>query len=252
MSKLSLSKPPLKELSLAIEFAPVREMDEISLGAFLKKRFDGKGTMQIVRRQTLTVGGADGTVARDTGFGGGVVDVKTDNSQIGFLVDRLVYTKRAPYTKWEDIVSAVDENWDLLASDFSVGPITRVSVRCINLIELAIDGTRDFKDVISMTPPGSDELGAGYCVGFHYEETQYYKKSDVFVSVDRFYRMRHSMSSAPSQRENPVRLDVKVMRNFDPAALPKCVSPEVYSDLRTAKNAAFVNALSPSQLERYR
>ena len=252
MHELKLTHSPLHEMSISLEIARPAGLDEISIASFLNEKFGDTAEKRLLRRSSVTIGGKEGAVARDTGFGGGLAILKEKNAQVGFLVDRLVYTQKQPYSNWDDVVKGLRYYWKMYSSAFKISKVEKVSVQCVNFLDLNDLGTCQFGDVISLVPPELSDLGSGVCVGFHYEETLYYKQPDVFVSIDRFYRMRPDVERKDIRKLNPIRMDIRVFKDLVNFPDVPDVPDDVLVSLRKAKNAAFENALTEAQLARYR
>ena len=239
-----LSRAPIKEAIIDIQFADVEAVDRVA--SFGDNFAAARGvqptqvwaTQVSVRKEPAAAPLAEHSVEAI----GSRVDVDGKVFQFrrgGFTVSQL-----PPYSRWEALRDAALPVWFDFAQHLQLQSINRIAVRYINTIELPLP-IRDFEDFLTMAPRTPPELP---------QTLMQFLSRVVMMVGENLASVTQALEGHIVRDDSPllpITIDIDVFRNGRWAASDGDSLRSILEGQREAKNTTFFALLTDKTVEMY-
>jgi uncharacterized protein (TIGR04255 family) len=239
-----LTRAPIQEALIDIQFAPVLDADIAGIAAEFSPG-GGETSFDVWQGMfEVQVTPTDGPqpVVKKTGSVGKRIDLTEDHQVLQLRSNGFTFSQLAPYQTWEAMRDAAVPLWERYVDRIAPTAISRIAIRYINSITLPVP-LADFGKYLIWAPCAPDEVGEGVA-GF-LTRVVIPKGDDVGIITQSL--------DGPAKSGQGVKMildiDISHMCELAPYDLESLI--DVLERLRKFKNSAFFSYLTEDALEMF-
>lgn len=240
-----LSRAPIREALIDIQFNPVPELDMQAIAT--KYASDNAGVVVDLYPSLFEFRDARNMEAEHTPSAAGVlgkrIDIPHRHQVIQFRNSSFTFSRLAPYDTWEEMASAAEQAWIFFVAHAGVEQINRISLRYINVLRLPSSRIR-FDHYLTAPPVIPPQLTQGVS-GFLSRVIYPSKKDVVMVTQSLDGELQESS-------ELKVVLDIDVSHQCQLNRSDFDELGRILLRLRGSKNEAFFAFLTEAALEMFK
>lgn len=243
MDRLTLSKSPLIEAVVVVEFYPRQPRDIKAIKEFATSTLENNFSVKEFRRRKVVIVKGDSKPKIDVESVG--IILTSLNEKIGLFKNRFFYAVRGKALTWESYIQKALSLFDKYKSFACARALLAFSVRNRNFIKLPV-GIGDFSDIVRHTPWEHKNLGDSICLRMNYKDSRYYVQRNVYATVEQNY------TGGFGGKNKGILLDINASKLFSVKENVTAITEKMLDDVRETKDLLLISSLTESKLQTYK